>query len=220
MKLRRPAGKKAAAQAERLRRLDAAYDAGHSDRRRRDARLGAMIETPLSIIETQRLVLRPMEAGDCAALLHIFSDPKVMAAFGGELFTPAQMQAWLNRNLEHQARFGYGLFSVIRKADRLLIGDCGLEQMTIEGRATAELGYDFRSDAWNQGFATEAASAVRDYAFTILELPQLVSLIRVGNLASKRVAEKVGMRLAAEVERYGIRYWQFSLLANARTESR
>lgn len=162
-------------------------------------------------IETARLWLRPMQEDDFDALLRIFTDPKVMASFGGELFTPAQMHAWLDRNLDHQNQFGYGLFSVIRKTDGRLIGDCGLEQMTVDGEAAAELGYDFCSDAWNQGFATEAACAVRDYAFAELRLPQLISLIRVGNLASRRVAEKVGMQLMAEPERYGVRYWQFVL---------
>ncbi len=170
-----------------------------------------MQEPALTTIETARLQLRPMRGDDFDALLHIFTDPKVMASFGGELFTPAQMHGWLDRNLEHQAQFGYGLFSVIRKADGRLIGDCGLEQMTVDGHAAAELGYDFCSDAWSQGFATEAACAVRDYAFTELRLPRLISLIRVGNLASRRVAEKVGMQLMAEPERYGIRYWQFAL---------
>lgn len=162
-------------------------------------------------IETGRLWLRPMQEDDFDALLRIFTDPKVMASFGGELFTPAQMHAWLDRNLDHQNQFGYGLFSVIRKTDGRLIGDCGLEQMTVDGEAAAELGYDFCSDAWNQGFAREAACAVRDYAFAELRLPQLISLIRVGNLASRRVAEKVGMQLMAEPERYGVRYWQFVL---------
>jgi RimJ/RimL family protein N-acetyltransferase len=152
-----------------------------------------------------------MQADDFDALLEIFTDPQVMASFGGEIFTPAQMQGWLDRNLAHQAEHGYGLFSVIRRADGLLIGNCGLEQMTVDGQVAAELGYDLRSDAWGQGYATEAACAVRDYAFNVLRLPQLISLIRVGNLASQRVAEKVGMRLLAEPERYGIRYWQYGL---------
>lgn len=137
-----------------------------------------MQEPALTTIETPRLQLRPMRGDDFDALLQIFTDPKVMAAFGGELFTPAQMHDWLDRNLEHQAQFGYGLLSVVRKADGRLIGDCGLEQMTVDGRAVAELGYDLRSDVWNQGFATEAACAVREYAFTELTLPQLISLIR------------------------------------------
>ncbi len=152
-----------------------------------------------------------MDAGDLDALLGIFTDPKVMASFDAPLFQRADMERWLQRNLDHQLEFGYGLFSVIRKDDGMLIGDCGLERMVVDGVALAELGYDFRSDAWNQGYATEAASAVRDYAFGVLRLPQLISLIRIGNLASRRVAEKVGMRLVATFERYGHQYWQYGM---------
>jgi [ribosomal protein S5]-alanine N-acetyltransferase len=162
-----------------------------------------------SRLETERLLLRPMLETDFGALHLIFSDAKVMAAFDHPPFTRKQMMRWLGRNLNHQQEFGYGLFSVILKETGELIGDCGLEQMQDMG--AAELGYDFRSDFWNQGYATEAALAVRDYAFHDLHLPQLISLIRVGNLASKRVAEKVGMTLAEEFTRNEIRYWRYSM---------
>jgi [ribosomal protein S5]-alanine N-acetyltransferase len=161
-----------------------------------------------SQLETKRLVLRPMLASDFDALLLIFTDPKVMAAFDHPPFTYEQMSRWLNRNLDHQREFGYGLFSVILKETGELIGDCGLEMM--EDMGAAELGYDIRSDHWNQGYATEAATAVRDHAFDVLKLPQLISLIRVGNVASKRVAEKIGMTLAEEFARFDIRYWKYS----------
>jgi len=163
-----------------------------------------------SQLETKRLILRPMLATDIDALLLIFTDPKVMAAFNHPPFTRAQMERWLKRNLDHQDEFDYGLFSIILKETGELIGDCGLEQMEEEG--AAELGYDFRGDCWNQGYATEAALAVRDYAFDVLRLPQLISLIRVGNLASKRVAEKVGMQLIEEFIRYDVRYWKYALI--------
>ena len=158
-------------------------------------------------LETERLVLRPMLETDFDALLLIFTDLKVMAEFNHDPFTPEQMSRWLRRNLDHQNQYGYGLFSVILKETGELIGDCGLEQM--EDQDAAELGYDFRSDFWNQGYATEAATAVRDYAFDFLKLPHLISLIRVSNLASKRVAEKVGMTLAEEFTRYDIQYWKY-----------
>src|SRR5829696_8385690 len=160
-------------------------------------------------LETKRLILRPMLQTDFDALLLIFTDPNVMAAFDHPPFTPEQMQRWLQRNLDHQHEFGYGLFSILLKETGDLIGNCGLEQM--EDMHAAELGYDFRSDVWNHGYATEAAVAVRDSAFDVLHLPQLISLIRVGNLASKRVAEKVGMSLAEEFTRYGIHYWKYTL---------
>ena len=161
-------------------------------------------------LETKRLLLRLMLASDFEALLLIFTDPKVMAAFDHPPFTREQMGGWLKRNLDHQNEFGYGLFSVILKETGELIGDCGLEMM--EDMGAAELGYDFRSDFWNQGLATEAATTVKDYAFNTLKLSRLISLIRVGNLSSRRVAEKVGMSLLEEFTRYDIRYWKYGLI--------
>jgi ribosomal-protein-alanine N-acetyltransferase len=171
------------------------------------------------LIETSRLLLRPMQAADVDDLWRIFADPKVMAAFGVPPFDREQMERWTQRNLEHQLEHGYGLFSVIFKTHRVLIGDCGLEQMEVDGVQAVELGYDFRSDYWNQGYATEAAAAVRDYAFDTLQLPRLISLIRVGNGASRRVAEKIGMRYIAEISRYGQRYWEYALTREASVQT-
>lgn len=165
----------------------------------------------VSVIETARLRLRPMRAGDVASLLCIFADPVVMASFGGALFDRPQMVAWVQRNLAHQARYGYGLFSVILKANGPVVGDCGLEHMAVEGADAVELGYDFRSDYWSRGLATEAATAVRDYAFATLGLPRLMSLIRGGNAASQRVAEKIGMRRTAALARGGIAYGVYAI---------
>lgn len=159
-------------------------------------------------LETPRLSLREMRAEDAEALLVVFSDPRVMASFPGETpFDANRMAAWVGRNLEHQRSHGYGLFSVMHKSDGVLIGDCGLERMTVG----VELGYDLRSDYWGQGLATEAAAAVRDFAFTTLGLVDLVSLIRVGNEASRRVAEKIGMSLAEEIDRNSAAYWLFRM---------
>lgn len=122
---------------------------------------------PETVIETERLRLRPMREDDLDALLGIFADPRVMAAFASEPFDRGQMQGWLDRNLRHQEQYGFGLFAVIDKADGTLIGDCGLEVVDIDGRREAELGYDFRSAYWGRGLATEAAVAVRDHAFEV-----------------------------------------------------
>ena len=162
-------------------------------------------------LETPRLYLRLMHLSDIDDLLKIFADPKVMASFGSAPFNREQMEHWVQRNLEHQILHGYGLFSVILKSEGILIGDCGLEHLEMEGGLATELGYDFRSDYWNQGFATEAASAVRDYAFNVLHLPSLISLIRVGNEGSKRVSKKIGMRFVVEITRNGIQYWKYAI---------
>ena len=162
-------------------------------------------------IETPRLYLRLMHLSDIDDLLKIFGDLKVMASFNTVPFNREQMENWVQRNIEHQNSHGYGLFSVILKSEGILIGDCGLEHMEVEGDLAAELGYDFRSDYWNQGFATEAATSVRDYAFDVLNLAGLISLIRVGNEASKRVSEKIGMRFVNEFTKNEIHYWKYAI---------
>jgi RimJ/RimL family protein N-acetyltransferase len=73
------------------------------------------------------------------------------------------MDEWVARNLDHQRQHGHGLFSVMYKPDGLLVGDCGLERWrSVRSR------YETRSDYWGLGLATEAASAVRGFAFTTL----------------------------------------------------
>lgn len=162
-------------------------------------------------IETERLWLRPMREDDIDALLRIFTDRRVMATFASEPFDRTQMQGWLDRNLRHQEAYGFGLFAIIDKADGRLIGDCGLEIMEVDGGQEAELGYDVLSAYWGCGLATEAASAVRDQAFGVLGLTRLVSLIRQGNDASRRAAEKVGMRHERDLARGDVRYWLFAM---------
>ncbi len=165
------------------------------------------------MLETERLILRKMAWQDADQLLLIFSDPKVMQSFGGILFDRVMMGKWVERNLNHQDRYGYGIFSVILKEKDELVGDCGLEHMEVDGSHEVELGYDFRSDYWNRGLATEAASAVRDYAFEQLGLKRLISLIRPDNLASQRVAEKIGMRKEKECVQGEVFYHLYSLVS-------
>ena len=166
------------------------------------------------VVVTERLLLRPMTADDLDDLLGIFGDPAVMVAFRESPLDREQVRRWLERNLEHQRTHGYGLFAVCLKSNRRLIGDCGLELMQIADEQVAELGYDFRKDHWNQGYATEAACAVRDFAFGSLGLLRLVSLIQPGNPASERVAEKTGLTKVGNVRRDGREYLLYEISAS------
>ena len=122
------------------------------------------------MIETERLYLRLMKESDTDDMLGIFNEPKLMKAFGLESFSRERMVDWVSRNLEHQKTYGYGLFSVILKSNGKLIGNCGLECTTFEGNVCVEVGYDFSSTYWNQGYATEAASAVVDFSINNLNI--------------------------------------------------
>ena len=166
-------------------------------------------------LETERLTLRVMRPSDFDGLKKIFGDPKVVAFFDISPFNDEQMRSWLEGRLNHHAHHGYGLLSVILKSEGILIGDCGLENLELESGPEIELGYDFRSDYWNQGYATEAACAVRDFAFNTLALPSLISLIRVGNEASRRVSQKIGMQKMDEITLSGTAYWKYGMNAPA-----
>ena len=88
---------------------------------------------------------------------------------------------------------------MILKSSGGLIGDCGLyARQIVDGVEEVEIGYHVRRALWGQGYAPEAARACRDYGFARLEVNHLISLIRPENLQSRRVAEKIGMRLSKE----------------------
>jgi ribosomal-protein-alanine N-acetyltransferase len=167
------------------------------------------------VIETTRLILRSMTESDLEGMFAVFSDKNVLAAFDLACFGLEQMERWVGRNLAHQKKHGYGLFSVILKSSGDLIGDCGLEHTDFEGRPCVEIGYDFLSRYWNQGYATEAAGAVRDFAVKELGLDpdSICSFIRKKNKASQRVSEKIGMQMVKEYASHNIDYLLYAYSA-------
>ncbi len=158
------------------------------------------------MIETPRLVLRPMRSDDVDPMLALFGDPRFMAAFDAAPFDEAQTHAWVDRNLEHQECHGFGLYTIVERTTGEVIGDCGFEVMELEGVTETELGYDLRPDRWGQGLATEAASAAVAHAQAVLGVRRLVSLVREGNDRSARVAERIGMALERTTDRSGFTY--------------
>ena len=164
------------------------------------------------MIETNRLILRMMREDDFTDIFRIFTDEKVMKSFNLRSFSRQQMQNWMVRNLIHQKKYGYGLYSVLLKFNQALIGDCGLEHTQFEGRACVEIGYDFLSKYWNKGYATEASKAIKNHAIKKLkiDLRILCSFIRKNNTASQHIAEKLGMKKVKEYETHGINYYLYA----------
>lgn len=144
-------------------------------------------------------MLRRLAESDAAPLLHVFGDPQVMR-YGDGVQTEAWIRSWIAWVLQGYAAHGFGPLAVVEKKTGTLIGYCGLFVFPdINGRPEIELGYRLVRSAWGQGFATEAAVAVRDYAFDTLGVERLVSLIDPANAASTAVARKLGMVYSADV---------------------
>lgn len=145
------------------------------------------------IAQTPRLILRRFRADDAAAMQRVFGDAEVMR-FGSGAKSPQWVCAWLDECAQNFERRGYGQFAVVLRDADEVIGFCGLNYYAdVDGRAEVEVGYRLARAWWGRGYATEAAAAVRDYAFATLRLPRLIALIDPDNAASIRVAEKIGM---------------------------
>jgi ribosomal-protein-alanine N-acetyltransferase len=147
------------------------------------------------IAETDRLLLRHFHIVDGEAMDRVFGDPEVMR-YGRGPQTPEWVRTWLRKCLEdYHQKWGFGLWAVIERQTQQTIGYCGLSHFEdIAGQAETEIGYRLARAYWGRGYATEAARAVRDYAFGTLGLPRLISIIDPRNIASARVAEKTELR--------------------------
>jgi RimJ/RimL family protein N-acetyltransferase len=156
--------------------------------------------TPPKLVVTERLFLRHFHVLDAEAMHRVFGDPEVMR-FGDGAQTKEWVDAWLRTCLERYYRtWGFGPYAVVEKHSQDSIGYCGLFFFPdINGKPEVEIGYRLARFAWGQGYATEAAVAVRDYAFTTLGIKRLIAIIDPSNTASIRVAEKLGMKYESEV---------------------
>ncbi len=146
------------------------------------------------IIETNRLILRTWEEQDIDLMTVINQNPKVcefLPAIGNRESTEASVR----KIMQHYDEYGFCLYAVELKSTHEFIGWVGLAIPSFEAHFTpaVEIGWRLSSNHWNQGYATEAAKAILDYAFNILDLNEVVSFTAVNNKPSRRVMEKIGL---------------------------
>lgn len=153
-----------------------------------------------SIANTERLTLRHFHILDAGSMYQVFGDPEVMR-FGDGVQTKGWVHNWLHACLErYHKTWGFGPYAVVEMRSRNVIGYCGLFYFPdINGQPEVEIGYRLARSAWGQGYATEAVSAVRDFAFHTLGIKRLIAIIDPENTASVHVAKKIGMHYEAEV---------------------
>jgi len=146
------------------------------------------------ILETERLKLREFVLKDAKDLLEIFADGGMphLAQFGPLNIEYAK--EFIKRMLTSYKENGFGLWAVLDKTNDKLIGYCGIHKIKInDSEIINELAYRIYKKLWGKGLATEAAKSVKNYAFKILKLPEIVSCIVPENFRSIRVAEKTGL---------------------------
>jgi len=142
-------------------------------------------------IETARLYLRQFTPEDLDDLYRIYSDPEIMKYLTG-VRTREATEIAINTMLKSWEENNFGMWALVHKIDRKMIGRCGL--VFLDKTREVELGYTLDKVYWNQGLATEASFASLNYGFQILKLERIVAIARPENIASQRVIQKVGMK--------------------------
>ncbi len=155
-------------------------------------------------MRTERLVLRGWTDRDRRPFAELNADPVVMEHFPSRL-TRAESDAFADRIEEHFAVHGFGLWAL--EAQGEFVGYTGLsvprfhaDWMAAREQPVVEVGWRLRRDAWGHGYATEAARACVGHAFEDLGRSEVVSFTTVGNVRSRAVMARLGMRPVAEYD--------------------
>ncbi len=168
-----------------------------------------VIVTASSTIETARLRLSPLgerHLDDYAAML---ADPASTRWIGdGQPLDRTGAWRSLAMLIGHWQLRGYGMWALELKEDGRFIGRAGL--MYPEGWPDVELGWMLRPEYRHCGYATEASRAILDFAWSKLDLKRVISLVRVGNEASDRVADRLGGEHVEDIDFLGARHHVFA----------
>jgi RimJ/RimL family protein N-acetyltransferase len=140
---------------------------------------------------------------DLDLMAGLLGDPDVMA-FYPRPKTRDEALGWIRWNQRNYDEHGHGLWIVETHGGRF-VGDCGLTWQPVGDGRVLEVGYHVVAEFQGRGYATEAAQACLELAVGPIGQSHVVAIINPANAASRRVAEKLGMRLEQETEVHGRR---------------
>jgi RimJ/RimL family protein N-acetyltransferase len=152
------------------------------------------------ILETTRLILRHQVIEDLDDLWALYQNPNITRHIPDAPRSREEAREELEWHMHgHPRRPELGLWGTIHKETGRFIGRCGLLPWEIEGVQEVEVAYTISEDFWGKGLASEAARGIVQYAFDDLNLTRLVCLIEPENIASQKVAQRMGMRLEKKI---------------------
>jgi RimJ/RimL family protein N-acetyltransferase len=148
----------------------------------------------VNVLETERLNLRHLSAGDAEFVLELLNEPSFLHNIGdkGVRTIDDARQYILNGPVESYERLGFGLWLVELKDSKVPIGICGLVKR--DALPDTDIGYAFLPRFWSLGYAYESASAVMSYARNVLGLKRLLAVTNQDNAGSIKVLEKIGLK--------------------------
>lgn len=146
------------------------------------------------MIETQRLIMRPLREDDAGFYLELVNDPSFIENIGdkGVRTLEQARNAIVTGAMAMQQALGYSLMLVQRKSDGASIGLCGLIKR--DSLPYTDIGYAYLPAFWGVGYAYEAAAAVVEFARDKAGLKYLLGIVSPSNTASNQLLAKLGLR--------------------------
>lgn len=145
----------------------------------------------MQIAQSKRLLLREFSEQDATGMYALNADSEVMAFTGDDPFESVEAAREFLRNYAAYRNSGMGRWAVIRKADNMFLGWCGLKK---HPNGQVDLGYRLLRKYWARGYASEAARLSLQHGFERLHLEEIIARTHAENVASIRVALKLGMQ--------------------------
>lgn len=156
------------------------------------------------LFESERLLFRNLLESDADELFAMDSDPNVHKYLDFPAITEREEALHAIKSIRAQyEKFGTGRLAVICKVDNNFIGWAGIkfDMEEMNGKVNFyDLGYRFKKAYWGQGYGSEVAIILTNYAFDTLKIPLLTGSADVRHVASNRILEKVGMQLICTYE--------------------
>lgn len=145
------------------------------------------------MLETERLILRPLTGDDFDDYAAMLADPEVAGGLAETVGTsPADAWRSLATFIGHREIRGYSHWALVEKATGAFVGRAGPWQPY--GFPGLGVGWCLARAHWGKGYATEAGRAAVRYCFEELAAREVVSVIKPGNVRSISVAERIGHR--------------------------
>ena len=148
----------------------------------------------MTILETERLILRQLTTNDAEFILELVNEPSFIQNIGDRhVRTLEDACAYIiNGPVKSYEKNGFGLWAIVLKESNEEIGMCGLIKR--DNLEDVDIGYALLPRFWSQGYAVEAARAMKEYARDMVGLKRLVAIVDPANEGSIRVLEKIGLR--------------------------
>jgi RimJ/RimL family protein N-acetyltransferase len=162
----------------------------------------------MSMIETERLLLRMFRPEDLDDLAGLFRDPDVLKYVGdGKPVNREEADKALKSIIKHWETHGFGRWVVLDKKTQHFIGFGGLRSLF----GTPEVVYHLAKAHWGKGLATELARASLRFGFEDRRFDRIVAVAKPENAASIHVMEKLGMRFEMNASYYNIDVVQYAI---------